>query len=342
MPNVYDKIPDLGGDGQRLRAGLKNVIEDLALMARGILNPKSFASGYMPVKNPVELRVFDGHKLAKLGGKLISNGFDATGERAHWEYRHAPLNFDEQRWKCALKAVRRSHNLRVTMGRDQLQRLQQWGNISANAFTYTGQSSAATATSATSLTNSGAAFPTSGGPNAGLQGQIVVCPVAAVYGVITANTATALTVSQWTSFTSATGAAGSTPASTAAYSILPWAGPSNWVGISTNASAAAAADVLRSADGLFGDGTTSGAATEQNANGLVRTFVPPTFVGAGNITLGVTFTYTGSSLVTINKAILCNSNPAVGSLMYLETLINAPAPLNTVGDAVVLSWAISL
>lgn len=342
MFGMVDKIPDLGGSGVRLRSGLNHVIEDLVLMSKGVLDPRSAISGHMLVKNPVEISVFDGKKLARLGGKLVTDVGNSSGKRAHWEYRGAQLNFDEPAWKAALRSVSRSKNLRVTMGRDQWQRLLMFGNITANATSYTGVSGAATSTSATSLTNTGAAFPTTGGPNTGLQGQIVVCPVAGVYGTITANTATALTVDQWTSFASATGAAGSTPAATAVYAVLPWAGTALWAGLSTNAAAAAAGDVLRSADGLFADGTTGAAATEQNANGLVRTFIPPTFPSPGQITLANTWTYTGSSSVAITKAVLCNTKPVVGSLLVLETLTNATATLSANGDTVALSWVISL
>jgi hypothetical protein len=283
--------------------------------------------------------------LRSLGCEYVEATHDANGEiavSAHWRYQGTPIDLDEMRWKPALSAVRRSQNLRTTMGRDQWQRLTMFGNITANATAYTGVSGSATATSATTLTNSGAAFPTSGGPNASLQGQVVVCNAAGVYGVIVSNTATVLTVDQWTSLTSSSGAAGSTPGGTDTYSIIPWAGLATWIGLSTNSAAAAAGDVLRTSDGLFGDGTTSASATEPTTNGLARAFIQPTFPGAGQIQFQNTWTYSGSSLVTIQKAVLCNSKAAAGSLLVLETLLSAPAYVNASGDASLLTWLITL
>ena len=344
MSSMYDQIPQLGGDGIRLR-NHKNLAEDLKLLFGGVLDPRGFINGYRSVKNPVEVRVYDGPKIARMGGTLVPERIiDEIGnvERAHWTYRGNKVNLNDSRWNPAIKAVRRSKNLRTTQGRDQIQRLQIAGNITAVASSYTGVSGAATSTSATSLTNTGAAFPTTGGPNAGLQGQIVVCPVVGVLGVIMSNTATVLTVSQWTSLSSATGAAGSTPAGTAVYAILPNAGTTQWIGISTNSAAAAAGDVLTTAGGLFSDGTTGNAVTEQTANGLARVFVQPNLTTAGNVVFTNTFTYTSSSSVTIAKAVLCNSNASPGGMLMLETLLSSTATVTSSGDAISLTWTISL
>ena len=294
------------GVGTRLRNPRIHLKEDLNHLFSGVLDWRGFLSGYTLVRNPVEVVVRD------KDGRI--------------------------------KAIRRSHNLRTTMGRDQLQRLQMFGNISANA-TYATVRGAATSTTATTLTNTGAAFPTTGGPNTGLQGQIVVAMSsgsACAYGVIMSNTATALTVDQWYDPTSATGAAATTPTGTCPYVILPTAGQAIWIGLSTNSAAAAAGDVLRTADGLFADGTTSAAATEQTTNGLSRVFVQPTFPGAGQIQLQNTWTYTGASSVTIAKVVLCNSKAAAGSLLLLETLLSATATVAANGDTIQVTWTINL
>ncbi len=352
--SAFDKLPPLGAgplDENGIPTGFRmrergNLIEDARNLVRGVLDPRSFAAGYKRTTgNPVEVRVYEGKRIQKLGATLVDDKIvDELGnvDRAHWEYKGERVDFRHPRWQGALSQVRRARNLRTTSGRDSWQRLLMFGNISANSSFATAAGSA-TATSATTLTNSGAAFPTTGGPNTGLQGQIVVCSVAGVYGVILSNTATVLTVQAWTSITSATGAAGSTPASTAAYVVLPIAGPANWVGLSTNSAAAAAGDVLRTSDGLFGDGSTGGASTEQTANGLARAYLQPTFPSAGNIALQATFTYTASSSVTINKVILANSAASGGSILVLETLLNAAATVAANGDAISLNtWAISL
>lgn len=110
---------------------------------------------------------------------------------------------------------------------------------------------AATAATATTLTNSGAAFPTAG---QGLAGKIVVaCPNSAgvgskVWGVIVSNTATALTVDQWYDPTSTTGAAGTTPNATASYVIVPGQAPAPWMAVTQNAAAAAASDTTLTAE----------------------------------------------------------------------------------------------
>jgi hypothetical protein len=346
MPaSMHDKLPELGCDGLRLRTRA-HLAEDIRYLLAGKLDRRSFISGYTKVKNPVEVKVFDGPKLAKMGCTLIPERIvDSLGnvERAHWRYNNSRIDLtNDPRWKPALRQVVRTHNLRTTQGRDNFQRLQISGNITANASGYTGVTGTATATTSTSLTNSGAAFPTSGGPNSGLQGQIVVCPVVGCYGVIMSNTATALTVSQWTSMSSATGAAGSTPASTAVYAIMPNAGTAQWIGLSTNSSAAAAGDVPRTADGLWGDGTTSGAATEQTGSGLARVFVQANLGTADEIVYTNLFTYTGSSSVTIAKAILFNSVAAAGNLGFLETLLSATATVTSNGDAISITWTLSL
>lgn len=112
---------------------------------------------------------------------------------------------------------------------------------SATFATATG---AATASSATSLTNSGAAFTTAG---QGLAGQIVVCWISTtvmVYGIIVANTATVLTVDQWYSATSTTGAAGTTPASTAPYIVLPGQGSASWMAVTGGTTPTSASTTL--------------------------------------------------------------------------------------------------
>lgn len=110
------------------------------------------------------------------------------------------------------------------------------------AFAFATAVGAATATSSTSLTNTGAAFPTAG---QGLAGQLVVCWISTtvmVYGVITSNSATVLTVDQWYNGASSTGAAGSTPAGTAPYIVLPGQNPAAWMCVSASVFTPSTAD----------------------------------------------------------------------------------------------------
>ena len=112
----------------------------------------------------------------------------------------------------------------------------------------------ATASSASSLTNSGATFPTSG---QALAGQIVACGPnssgtgSTVFGVIISNTATVLTVDQW--YNPGTLAAGTTPNSTATYQILPGQMPACYLAVTEDTGAPAATDTYLQ-DELTADG----------------------------------------------------------------------------------------
>jgi hypothetical protein len=110
---------------------------------------------------------------------------------------------------------------------------------------FTSATGNATSTTATTLVNTGATFPTSGqglagcivaaGPNSSGAGVVV-------YGVILGNTSTSLTVDQWYSPTSTSGAAGSTPNGTCSYQILPGQNPAAWMAVSATVFSPATSD----------------------------------------------------------------------------------------------------
>lgn len=110
----------------------------------------------------------------------------------------------------------------------------------------------ATSTNSTTLTNSGATFPTAG---QGLAGCIVVAGPnnagtgSKVYGVITTNTPTALTVDQWYDPTSTTGAAGTAPNGTASYVILPGQNPAAWLCLTDSSFTPSTADTSLNSQG---------------------------------------------------------------------------------------------
>jgi len=331
---TFDQLPAIEQDHalaemMNRRSLKKHLALDYDLLNKGILDWHSFVNGYKPA-----------------GVNVLAVRRDPC------THSHEHLNTPEliargcQNPNGAVREIRRQHNLRTTQGRDNWQRLAMFGDITANATSYTGASGAATSTSATSLTNTGAAFPTSGGGGVGgLQGHIVVSMAAGVVGVyapILSNTATVLTIDQWYQWSSGTGAAGTTPTSTAEYAILPWAGMCLWMGLSTDATTPSASDVCRTADGLFGTGTSGSTASEQTANGLARTFVQPTFPSASNTQLQNTFTYTGSSSVTIAKVVLCNSKAAAGTLLFLDTLLASTATVAANGDTLQITWTVTL
>ena len=172
----------------------------------------------------------------------------------------------------------------------------------------------ATASSATTLTNSGAAFPTT---NQGLQGYIVAVGANAagtgstVFGVVVSNTATVLTVDQW--YNPATGAAGTTPNATGQYQILPGQMPAMFLAVTSDATAPSAADTTL--------------ASEATTNGFTRKLAVWAHTAAATTyTLQVTYTATGS--LTVNKeAVFGACNTTGGGVMPFESAEPTPPAL---------------
>jgi len=341
----------------RPRHGREQVAEDLRHLAAGRLDWRSLVSGHRRHVNPVEVRttslVADGVRVSL--GELVHDKAAFSEGGATWDpldrvWRDANFGMQRRVWR----EIRRQHNTRLNVGRDQAQRIGTFGDVGSG----TGLSGAvgnATATSATTMTDSGATFPTatSAAGNSGLQGHVVYVGKnnsgtgSTVMGIIVSNTATVLTVDQWYAVP-LTGSSGTTPNATGNYFILPGSSWPWWVALSTSSASPAAADVTRTSDGLWGDGTSGGAATEQTTNGLARAYcgqgggTAPTIPGAGQIALNHTWTYSGASLVTIPKVVLFNSLAAVGTIPMLETLLNAQATVNTSGDTIQLaSWTVT-
>lgn len=183
-----------------------------------------------------------------------------------------------------------------------------------NAFFGATMSGNATASSATSLTNTGAAFPTAGqalagmivaaGPNASGTGSIV-------WGVIVSNTATVLTVDQW--YNPGTGAAGTTPNATASYQILPGQAPAYFLAVTSNVFAPANTDTT-----LAGELTT---------NGFTRALATYSHTAAAN-TYSLAHTWTASGTQTINnEAVLGAVNTTAGGVMPFESAEPSPPTL---------------
>ena len=327
---------------RRLRDPLnsEHLREDFRMLKLGVLDFKSWRAGYQVNFDNTEVqvtRLFNPKNLSDYHPDTIVCGPDGK-----------PLaDRDWGDWFRRTVAIRRQHNLRLNVGRDQLQRTQNFGDVASGSLNGLLATAAGAAPTATTFTDTGAAFPTatSSAGNAGLQGKIVFVNAAtwtsSVFGIILSNTATVLTIDQWYAIP-LTGSAGTTPGATRPYLVASWMAPFNWIGLSTSVSAAAAADVTRSADGLWGDGTSSGVATEQTTNGLARAFQANAFPSAGQVTATHTWTYTGSSSVTIGKVIWFNSLAAAGTLPFLETLLNATATVNANGDNIQLNtWQVN-
>lgn len=355
LPKVEEESPIL----VQLRNVRKHLKLDTKLKDAGILDPLGFENGFRPARNPIEAvfttLVPHGMKVDKdLLVKDPRYFTDPVKVKGVWVDRA----WDMQRRE--LTAIRRTKNLRVTMGRDQWQRGLMMGDVGGSAVG-NGVAGALTAATATTATPAGGGLTTAGqsSGNTGLQGKIIfVGPNnsgvgSAVFGIIVSNTATVITVDQWYAIP-VTGAAGTAPNATGNYVILPGMSWAAWVGLSTNAAAAAAGDVLRTADGLFGDGTTGGASTEtvsgsgggSGAN-LARAYcgqgggTAPTY-GSGTYILAHTWTYNGAGIITLAKVVNCNTLAAAGSLLFLETLLSASGSVNASGDTITVTWTVTL
>jgi hypothetical protein len=176
--------------------------------------------------------------------------------------------------------------------------------------------SAATSTTAISLTKSTASFPTAG---QGLAGCIVVaCPNSSgtgskVYGIIASNTGTALTVDQWYDPTSTTGAAGTTPNATASYVILPGQNPAAWLAVTSSSFTPANTDT-----------TLSGELTSNGFTRAVGTWAHT--AAASTYTLVHLWTATGTQTIN-NEAVFGAANTTAGGVMPFESAEPSPPTL---------------
>lgn len=339
----------------QLRHGREDLLEDVAHLRKGVLDLKSFRNGWRPMTNPVEVRTTS----LVPHGKRVDPDLLCLDPAAYNEpvvLRDGTIGdaaFEErQRY---YREIRRQHNLQLTVGKNQIQRIQSFGDVgsSLNGLSATGT---ATVPTATTWTGTGT-YPTatSSAGNAGLQGHVLFVANAIatsaftnpVLGVILSNTGTVITVDQWYAVP-LTGAAGTTPAANSAALVLPGGSWSWWVALSTSSASPVATDVTRSADGLWADGTSSGTATELTASGMARAYcgqgggTAPTIPGSAQIQFNHTWTYTGSSLTTVNKVVLFNALAAAGCLPLLETLLSASATVSANGDTIQLAgWSIT-
>jgi hypothetical protein len=187
-----------------------------------------------------------------------------------------------------------------------------------------GFSGTASATTATSLTSTGFT-------NGAYVGSIVTAGT--VYGVITANTTTVLTVDRWYNPASPGGAAGSTPSGTSTFVITPGGAPAFFVGLTANSTAPAAGDTT-----LAGEITTAG-------GGLIRKIAAYAHTtGAASYTLTAAFTANGTDSlpVTVAKAGVFPSLTAA-ALMQFETLLTpSTATLSASGDQVTTTSTVTL
>jgi hypothetical protein len=203
----------------------------------------------------------------------------------------------------------------VNSGRD-LQALTMGGDITA--FTGT-----ATATSATSLTVA------SGFTASAYIGKIVVAgttPGTAVYGIITANSTTVLTIDRWYNPLTPSGAAASTPSATTTFIIMPYGAGAPWMALTANATAPAGADTT-----LTAEITTAGGGLIRKLGTYAHT------AGVASYTITTVFTANGSDSLPVTVAKMGTFNSITGGTMAFETLLSATATLTTSGDALTVT-----
>lgn len=183
-------------------------------------------------------------------------------------------------------------------------------------------STIATASSSTSLTATGTPFVASA-----YIGQIVIAEEstnAPVWGVITANSTSVLTVDGWKN---GDGSAGNTPASTANYQILPGAAPYRYMALTQDSAAASASDTS-----LASEITTGGCGR------ALATYAHT--LGTNTVTLSKSFSVSGT-FAAIHKVGLFQASTASGSLMGFEVVLNADASVVS-GDTLAVTWTLTL
>lgn len=182
-------------------------------------------------------------------------------------------------------------------------------------------STIATASSSTSLTATGTPFTASA-----YIGQIVIAEEstnAPVWGVITANSTSVLTVDGWKN---GDGSAGTTPGSTANYQILPGAAPYRYIALTQDSAAASA-----SSTSLASEITTGGCGR------ALATYAHT--LGTSTSTLSKTFSVTGT-FAAIHKVGLFQASTASSSLLGFEVVLNADASVVS-GDSLAVTWTLT-
>jgi hypothetical protein len=208
----------------------------------------------------------------------------------------------------------------VNTGRD-LQSLTMGGDITSLAGT-------ASATSATTLTSSG--FVASA-----YVGKVVIAGSSAatfLYGIITSNSTTVLTVDRWYNPATPGGVAGGPPTGTTPFIIAPFGAGAPFMALTANAGAAAGGDAA-----LTGEITTAG-------GGLVRKLATYAHTsGVASYTITGTFTANGTDALAVTIAKMGTFNTFTGATgtMAFETLLNATATLTASGDALTVTQTVT-
>lgn len=198
-------------------------------------------------------------------------------------------------------------------------------DLMANALGNTlGFTSTATATTATTLTSSGFS-------SGAYVGQIVIA--GSVYGVITTNSTTVLTVERWVNPATPGGTAGTTPSSTAVFVIAPGQAPPAFMALTANNSATVGTDTT-----LSGEITTAGGGLIRKVCSFAHT------AGTTTYTEAATFTGNGSDSypVTVAKVGLFPTLTGATGILVWETLLSATASFAASGDQATVTQTVTI
>jgi len=186
-----------------------------------------------------------------------------------------------------------------------------------------GASGTSTAITATTMTDSGASWTASA-----FIGHLVA--TGTVYGVITANTTTALTIDRWYTPSSPGGAAASTPG-TGNYVILPGNAPVWYMALTTDTTAEAATDTTLTSEYAVAGG------------GLIRKLAAYAHTtGVTSYTLTAAYTVNGSD-TGLPRVIakMGTFNSITGGNMQFEKLLPTTATMAAVGDQLTITQSIT-
>lgn len=183
--------------------------------------------------------------------------------------------------------------------------------------------------SATSPTSTG--FTCSGLTASAHVGHLVT--LGAVWGVITANTATTVTVDQW--YTPGTYAGGAAAPSAGTFIILPAAAPAVFMAIAaTGGHSPVVGDTT-----LLNEGSTAGSGMLRKAATYAHT------TSATNYTMTATYTYTstdnGTTRVYDTIGMFDTLTPVSG-IMQFQSSLNFSASLSITGDAVTATQTVNM
>jgi len=190
--------------------------------------------------------------------------------------------------------------------------------MGGDAYTNSTVHGNATATAATSLTNSGASWTTDmwrghivfAGPNNSGTGS-------RAYGIVLSNTATVLTIDKWYDPAAPGGTAATTPNATANYILAPGGGPAWWIALTEDTGQSLNA-AQTSLTGELVVGTSAG------LERALCTYAHTT--GASTYTLTKQFTLTGGTARTIQRMAIFNSatNVAGQHMVFFSAVPNPP------------------